>query len=205
MNTKLIIISFLVFALSYNIKGQLTWGLRGGVTSSNIDMSVKSNNYIIDYNKGNYGWHAGLIGQFKAAKFFVQPELLFSTAKFDLAYKNTTNSTDNELGEQKIRKIDLPILVGFKLSIFKLQAGPVATWILASQSDLLDEKKIDQSFYTSTIGYQAGIGVELSSLLIDFKYESNVSKLSDEITIKDISVKTDQRMSQFIFSIGYLF
>lgn len=204
MKTKLFLITILVITFSVSLKAQLSWGLRGGVSSSNVSITNSSaGSTEIEYSKGNYGWHAGLIGQIKIIKLFVQPELLFSTAKLDLAYKVTGQST--ELGEQKIRKLDLPIMIGVKLAAFKLQAGPVGTWVLTSKSDLLDEKNIEQNFKSFTVGYQAGIGIELSALLLDFKYEGSLSKLSDEIEFGSTKVSTDQRMSQFIFSIGYLF
>lgn len=199
MKVRISIVLFFLLTLFLNVNGQLSWGLRGGVTSSNIQMSDNSGGgHKLEYSKGTFGWHAGLIGQLKVSKLFVQPELLFSTAKFDIKY-------DNDLGEQKIRKIDLPIMVGFKLGAIKLQAGPVGTWLLASKVDLPNDKSFDQTLNSSTIGYQAGIGLELSSLMLDFKYEGNLSKLGDEVKFGTTTFQTDQRMSQFIFSIGYLF
>jgi hypothetical protein len=206
MKTRLLIICIVVLSFSFNLNAQLSWGIRGGVTSSNINLSNNTgSDYKIDYNKGGYGWHAGLIGKLKAASFFIQPELLFSTSKVDLAYKDLRNSANNKLGELKIRKLDLPVMLGFKVAAFKFQAGPIATLVLASESDLLDEKKIDQNLKSTTFGYQAGLGVELNALLIDFKYEGNLSKLSDGMDINGTGINTDQRMSQFVFSIGYLF
>jgi len=206
MRTKLFFIFSIALILTINTNAQLKWGIRGGVTSSNVKLTNSTDaNYVIEYNKGNYGWHAGLIGQVKVINFFVQPELLFSTSKFDLSYKDKSYPSNNQLGEQKIRKLDLPVMIGFKLAVFKLQAGPVASLVLSSQSDLLDDKDIDQNLKQATIGFQAGIGLELSALLIDFKYEGNLSKLGDGMTIKNTDVKFDQRMRQFVFSIGYLF
>jgi hypothetical protein len=206
MKTKLLILSILVLTFSINLQAQFSWGLRGGVTSSNMNLSDNGTSSTqLTYDKGTFGWHVGLIGQVKVAKIFVQPELLFSTAKFDLKYTNINDPSQNKLGEQKIRKLDLPVMLGFKVAIFKLQAGPVGTLILNSKSDLLDEKKIDQNLQSVTFGYQAGVGLELSSLLLDFKYEGNLSKLGNEVKFNTTKVKTDQRMRQFVFSIGYLF
>jgi hypothetical protein len=205
MKNKLLFIAAIFVLASVSTQAQISWGLRGGINSSNMNTNITSSSYDLEYNKGDFGWHAGVIGQLKVLKFFVQPELLFSTSKFDLKYTDKNNSSNNGLGSQTIRKLDLPVMVGFKLAIFKLQVGPVATLVLNSTSDLLDENNIDQNLNSFTIGYQAGIGVELNALLLDFKYESNLSFLGDGMVIGGDEVQFDQRMSQVVFSIGYLF
>jgi hypothetical protein len=203
MKIKFLLIALLYIALSININAQLKWGIRAGVSSSDIKLeNVDNTNYKLEYNKGNYGWHAGLMGQLKILKLFVQPELLFSTANVDVSY---TDPDSTSYGSQKFNKIDLPVMVGIKLAIFKFEVGPVGTYIINSKSKLLDEKKVNQDISGATFGYQAGIGVELTNLLIDFKYEGNLSKLGSGMTISGQQVNFDQRMSQLIFSIGYLF
>jgi hypothetical protein len=205
MKNRFLAITILLFFITLSIQAQLSWGIRGGVSSSNMNSDFSNSRYEIIYDKGDYGWHAGLIGQLKIAKLFIQPELLFSTSKLDLAYKDKNNSSKNGLDHQKFRKLDVPVMVGFKIAIFKLQVGPIATWLLSSKSDLLDKNNIDQNLNSFTIGYQAGIGLELNTLLLDFKYESNLSTMGDGMNIGGTDVKFDQRMNQLVFSIGYLF
>jgi hypothetical protein len=208
MKTKNLLIIATFLFLSLTINAQVKVGLRAGISSSNIKLKdYSSTDYELEYNKGNYGYHFGVMSRIKIAKLYVQPEVLFSIAKTDLAYKDIRDPKNikTEFGRQSFNKIDIPVIVGYKVAIFKLQVGPVATFMLSTKSKLLDEKKIDQDLKGATFGYQAGIGVELSSLLIDIKYEGNLSKLGNGMVVDGKDITFDQRMSQFLFSIGYLF
>ena len=70
---------------------------------------------------------------------------------------------------------------------------------------MLDNYDIEQEFSAATLGYQAGVGLELANLLVDVKYEGNLSKLGDGVTIAGRDYSFDQRMSQWILSVGFLF
>jgi hypothetical protein len=111
----------------------------------------------------------------------------------------------SEFGKQKFYKLDLPVIVGVKVGPLKLQAGPVGTMVIKSKSDLLDKYNLQETFRGATFGYQAGLGLELSSLLVDVKYEGNLSKLGDGVEIAGQNFNFDQRMHQWIFSVGFLF
>lgn len=186
---------------------QLKYGIRGGINSAYVRPQEFNNpNYVLEYKSGNIGFHFGAIVQLKLGKFVLQPELLFSTASTDIQLTDlTSSSTISEVGEQKFNKLDVPIIAGLKLGPMKLQLGPEASVQLNSKSDLLKENGIDQAYKGATIGYQAGIGLELSSLILDLKYEGNLSKFGDGVNIGDQTFNFDQRMSQLILSIGFLF
>jgi hypothetical protein len=208
MKTKNLVLLATILFLSLTLNAQVKFGIRAGISSSNIKLKdYKAEGYELEYNKGKYGYHFGVMSRIKIAKLFIQPEVLFSTAKTDILYIDLKDPQKpvRTPGRQNFNKIDIPVMVGFKVAIFKLQVGPVATFILNTKSDLLDEKKVEQNLQGATVGYQAGIGVELSSLLLDAKYEGNLSKLGSSMEKDGTKVNFDQRMSQFIFSIGYLF
>jgi hypothetical protein len=206
MKTKSLVLLVTFIFLAAISNAQLKIGLRAGISSSNVKLkNYTSTQYELEYKKGNYGYHFGVIAQLKIKKFYLQPELLFTTAKSDIAYKDLVNPSNSQIGRQNFNKIDIPVILGYKIAIFKLQAGPVATFMLYSKSDLLKEKNITQDYKGATFGYQAGVGVELSSLLIDFKYEGNLSKLGSGMNVNGTNVNFDQRMSQLIFSLGFLF
>jgi hypothetical protein len=207
MKTRNLVL-LLAILLSLTVNAQIKIGIRAGINSSTVKLTDNTfDGYTLEYGKGQYGYHFGVISRLKLAKFFLQPELLYTIAKTDLAYINTSdpNNPVTSTGRQNFNKIDIPVIVGYKVAIFKLEVGPVLTFMINSKSDLLDQKKIEQNFKGATVGYQAGIGVELSSLLLDVKYEGNLSMLGESMNVDGTTVNFDQRMSQFIFSIGYLF
>ncbi len=200
----LVIVAFMVFIPG---EAQLKFGIRGGISSSNIKLKEFDNpDYKLDYKSSQVGFHFGVISQLKFGMFVLQPELLFSSVRTDLAFTDLTAAEPIEkIGKQSFNKLDLPIIAGVKFGPLKLQAGPVASVILNSKSDLLKENGIKQTYKGMTIGYQAGLGLELGSLLLDVKYEGNFSKYGDGITIGGESYNFDQRISQLILSFGFLF
>lgn len=209
MKNRLIFLFLFIFCM-LNVNAQLSFGIRGGVNSSNVKLNdFGGRDYQLKYNRGALGFHIGGIAQIKLLNFFIQPELLYTQTKNDvsLATWNSVNAEWGvpELGEQRFSKIDIPIIAGMKFGPLKLQAGPVATMMLKSKSDLLDNYDIEQEFSAATLGYQAGVGLELANLLVDVKYEGNLSKLGDGVTIAGRDYSFDQRMSQWILSVGFLF
>ncbi len=84
------------------------------------DYKIKCPNYSL------IGFHVGLISQIKLFSFFLQPELLYSSIHNDLdVYDlNSANPDEAIAVKQKLNRIDIPVLVGYKLKILKLEIGP---------------------------------------------------------------------------------
>ncbi|HLU89340.1 MAG TPA: hypothetical protein VKZ51_05860, partial [Cyclobacteriaceae bacterium] len=82
--------------------------------------------------------------------------------------------------------------------VFRIQAGPVASFLLNSEvsSDVNSGNLPD--YKKSTIAYQAGIGVDVGNMILDLKYEGPFGKNSKDIAGFD----TDQRQNQLILSFG---
>ncbi len=192
------------------LNAQLSFGIRGGINSSNVNLKDFSGDYYqIDYARGALGFHIGGMAQIKLMSVFIQPELLFTSIKNDISVASFDDVAfswrEPDFGEQRFNKIDIPVIAGVKLGPLKLQAGPVATMIISSKIKDLDAYDINQEFSGATIGYQAGVGLELANLLVDVKYEGNLSKLGDGVKIAGSSYSFDTRMSQWILSVGFLF
>ena len=200
----LFIITLLIFTPG---QAKVRFGIRGGISSSSIKLKeFDTPDYLLDYKSSQVGFHFGAIAQLELGMFVLQPELLFSTVRTDLSFTDLTVAEPTEkIGKQSFNKLDLPIIAGVKFGPLKLQAGPVASVVLGSKSDLLEENGVNQAYKGMTIGYQAGIGLELSALLLDVKYEGNLSKFGDGITIGGESINFDQRINQLILSLGFLF
>lgn len=197
----LIVITLLFWSTT---QAQIKFGIRAGLNSSRVKLNEFDNtDYTLDYKSSKVGFHVGGIAQLKMGMIVIQPELLFTLAKTDVSLYDIANDS-TAIGRQSFNKIDLPIIFGIKFGPLKLQVGPVASIILKSKSDLLDDHNINYSMKGATFGYQAGIGLELGSLLLDVKYEGSLSKLGDGITIAGQQFNFDQRLNQIILSIGYL-
>ena len=205
MKKRFLILLVLSLLMVFPLQGQLSFGIRGGFNNSNVKLSdYSTSSFEIDYGKANYGYHFGVMGQLKLLGAFIQPELLFTTTKNSLAFKDHLRNMTT-YGDVRYHRLDLPVMLGVKFGPLKLQAGPIASVLLNSKSDVLKQAGVQQNLNSATVGFQAGIGLELSSLLLDLKYEGNLSKLGDGMVINGTTVNFDQRVNQIILSIGYLF
>jgi hypothetical protein len=184
----------------------LTFGLRGGVSSSGLQVkeSFPVSGGTISYQDGDkvLGWHVGVLARVKISNFYVQPEVLFTESGGDIEVSGTGYTTP-EIGTIKFNNLSIPVLAGVKLgSIFRVNLGPAFNFPLSQKvSDNI--KDLEQNYNSATIGYQAGIGADISILMLDLKYEGNLSKLGDSVTIPGAGTfNTDMKSSQIILSVG---
>lgn len=224
MRIRTIFVSTIILFTACTLNAQLKYGIRGGINSSNIATDsdylkdlINNNEYLIDFNTGSLGFHVGGLLQINMLNFFIEPQLLYTSVNNDVRYveRSWLPATDpdsfgqwqesEDLGKQKLSKVDLPLIFGYRFGPLRLVAGPVATMIVNTKFVDLDIHNLVQDYKTATIGYQAGIGLELSSLVIDVKYEGNLSTIGDGITIGNTDYSFDQRMSQWILSVGFVF
>lgn len=187
-------------------------GLKGGISSSKtqVDEAFSINNSTVKYKSGDakLGWHIGLYTRIKISKIYIQPELLFSSTGGQIEVTAQGVSTP-ELAEIDLNKLDVPVMVGFFLTkSFRIFAGPTFTYLISDNikgTELISD--IKQNYNNATIGFQAGLGFDISRLTIDLKYEGNLSKLGNSVSIPGINetFSTDLRNPQFIASIGFKF
>jgi len=194
-STLLLILLFLMAASGI---AQMRFGIRGGIYSTRIK-DLNGGDFSIAFNGiPKMGYHVGIITQAELGNAFIQPELLYCNIRNDIE-KGT------ELTELELRKIDLPVMLGYKWGAFKLQAGPVASVIIYDTGELTAFSNYDLLVKRATIGYQAGFGFDISQLSLDFKYEGNLSKWFDGVKVGSEMMEFDARTSQLLFSIGLFF
>ena len=142
------------------------------------------------------GFHAGAFARISLGGIYIQPEALFTQAggKIEL-----DNGVFKDIKEIEFNKLDVPVMVGKKFAgIFRLQAGPTVSILLDAEAEGIEEE-IKSGYENATIGYQAGLGVDLWNLIVDVKYEGNLSAFGNSI----LGFDTDQRNNQWIVSVGF--
>lgn len=210
------IIFLLLMAMPLLGMSQIKFGFKGGVTSSSIkvDETIQAaNNEDFDELKvkgknAKVGFQAGVFSRITILKLYVQPELLFTSTSGEVEVAEFLSS-DQKLSvirEQEFKKLDIPIMIGYKLGPARLQAGPVASIIIDSKSALRDYDNYGEEFNGATWGYQVGVGLDiLKKVTLDVKYEGNLSKLGDGVKVFGQERSFDSRNSQFVFNIGIFF
>ncbi len=198
------------------VNAQIKFGLRGGLNSSTFKINEiiqADNSDSLKFTAGNakVGFHLGLIGRIEIMSLYIQPELLFSSTGSQVKVKNLFDGSTS-FQDQKFKKIDIPIMLGWKLGedifAFRVQAGPIASVMLSSDSFLDNIKNITPSsdFKKATWGYQAGIGIDLlEKFAIDLKYEGGLSKLGGGVVIAGQTRTFDSRANQWVLSLGFFF
>ena len=130
------------------------------------------------------------------------PEIYYTTFKteFDVPVSNVTL-------EAKSNRVDVPVLVGYKilgdnLGIF---AGPVASYNLSSDNQYADFK--ENATKDFTVGYQFGAQVQLQKLIVSAKYEGAFTEDQRDFinTNTNETIRYDSRPSLFMVGLGYEF
>ena len=206
------IMFFLVFCVltAGTSFSQLKFGLRGGVSSSSIrtdeviTITEGAEEYLVENSNATLGFHVGLISRLEFFNLFLQPELLYSNTGGEVKVTDLINNEVN-YREMTFNKIDIPVLVGTKIGPTRIEAGPVGSFIISQDANVLRLDTYEENYKNMTIGFQVGGGIDLWMLAIDLKYEGNLSKLGDSVTIGGEDYNFDTRNSQWIFSVGLFF
>ncbi|WP_194976135.1 porin family protein [Aquiflexum lacus] len=169
-------------------------GPKFGVSQANI--SVSGDEFISGDN--NLGYHLGLFVRMGGSSIFIQPEFLYTNTGGTFIQKQT-NGVDLSI-DANFNRVDIPFMFGFKFAdFFRLQAGPVASILIDYSIEDALQVPLEVDYNSSTIGYQAGIGLDIGNVILDLKYENSLGKISRST----IAFPTDQRQNQIILSAGF--
>ncbi|MCH7411288.1 PorT family protein [Belliella sp. DSM 111904] len=178
--------SFAIYAQDFSI------GPKFGVSQANIKVNGDG------YQSGDdrLGYHVGAFIRMGGASIFIQPEFLYTNTGGVII-----DEANNATVETNFNRLDIPLMMGFKLArFFRVQAGPIASIILDqsfNDNPIAATQSIE--YRNSTIGYQAGIGLDIGNLILDAKYESSLHKIAGSVA----GFQTDQRQTQLILSAGF--
>ena len=164
----LILLSGVLFA-----QPKFDLGLKAGINNSKISFDID------DYNSESITKaHFGAFGRVGWGKFFVQPEVYFSSkgSNFDInsGVLNTVKSIDYS-------SVDVPVLLGFdlfKLSVVDIHiiGGPLFSFLTKSSvngSSEISTQHIEDHY----MGFQYGLGVDVWFLTFDARMEHGSKNL----------------------------
>lgn len=169
-------------------------GIKGGLSSTQVNFEGEE---FIPSN-AQLGYHLGVFARFGGVGFFVQPEVLFTQTSGSFKLEFPTSGTSNY--EAKFNRLDVPVMAGFRmLKIIRVMVGPIASFNIDSSLQKAGKTVQDIDFKNATLGYQAGVGVDLGNLSIEGKYEGGLSKFTEAIG----SYPADNRLNQWVLSVGF--
>ena len=194
-------------AITYDGSGNITYIDPQAFTVTGLGVEFSPKSYEM-------GYHFGAFARIKVLAIFIQPELIFSHASAGIDFSEPTAAGELKKSTANINynNFDIPVMVGMKLGPARFNLGPVASFKLSPNVEgakaEVKESLEDFSSATefATFGGQVGVGIDiLKKLTLDLRYEFPLSKLGDQVTIGDNTFNTDQRQTQVIASIGWMF
>lgn len=209
---KLSVIILVVF-LALPAFSQLKFGIKAGVSTNSLTMDdIKqitsgTTTYSVQrLEEAKYGFHGGVFMRVKLLALYVQPELLFASKSSAYTVKNVTAGTTKEV-VQSMNKLDIPVMVGLKFGPVRLNAGPAGSLLIGTPKELIDDASFKSTYAKMSIGYQAGVGLDiLKKLTIDLRYEGSLKKYQTQIeNLTGTTVNLDDRPNAFLFSLGLMF
>lgn len=177
----------------FGIKAGLNYNQNGDLNFSQVQTAGEN---LIAGSDGKVGFHVGFFGKLDFPKIYLRPELI---------YTRTSSSYDVDGGsnDYDISKLDLPILLGYKIiGPLHVFAGPAFQYTLSNDLEGLEVEDVNNDF---TVGLHLGVGVNLGNIGLDVRYERGFSENEANFignNITDIAGRVDSRPSQIIFGLS---
>src|SRR3712207_5620147 len=115
---KVAFILVLLVSVGYTAQAQFTLGIKGGLSSSGVDVKNAKNtiNQLKDSDNIT-GYHLGAFTRVKFKNIFLQPEAYFASSGGKLQQTDVQNNTVDEV-KARFNRLDVPVMLG--LSILKV-------------------------------------------------------------------------------------
>jgi Outer membrane protein beta-barrel domain len=201
----LLIIALIIIPLAG--QAQFKFGLRAGASTSNLSKeTIEVNTLEIVLKEAKYGIHGGVfVRAHFSEKWYLQPEVLFNSTKVDFEVGDLKNGLAPELLTEEYHNLDIPVLLGYKIGPIRLEAGPVAHAYLPAKTELDEIEDYEQRIQDFTLGYQAGIGLDIWRLLVDVRFDGNFQEFGEHMYIGDQQINFSQVPTRWVMTLGYAF
>lgn len=190
MKKTLLILVVVLFSTTAFSQAGSGFGIKAGLNyNGNGDYFDDAQNAFENPDK-NAGFHIGVYGKL-GNRIYVRPEIVYTS----------TSSGYNE-GDLKIKKLDVPVLIGTKIiGPLHVFAGPAFQYLLDTEFDGITFDDVENDF---SVGLNLGAGVNLGKFGIDLRYERGFSE--NEVSFINSNItnlngdRVDTRPDQLILS-----
>lgn len=199
MKKTLLVIFTLVAGCMVSQAQMLDFGLKAGLNFSEMENNRPD---LYSATSNSTGFLAGAYGRVGLLGFFVQPEAVYSQRKGAFTSKADSTAVINTLSY-----FDVPVLIGYKLAFFRVNAGPNFQFLLGAKQEATEKAKdpnfSKDNFNKATVGYQVGVGIDLMKLSLDLRYDGNFGSLGNEVNIAGQKFDYSTRASMWQLAIGF--
>jgi len=198
-----IILALLLAAPGFS---QVKFGIKAGASTdfTFTDQTLDGTDFEVilqNAKAAEWGFQGGLFMRASFAGLYIQPEFLIATASNSVTYEDVEEG-GSIIYNQKFNKLNIPVLIGFKLGPLRINAGPAASVMISDPKEIIE----GATYKKATFGYQAGVGFDLfKKLTFDLRYEGNLNQFGDEITIGGETFTLDDRTGALLVQVGFMF
>ena len=181
----------ILIAVSISAKAQFSLGIKGGVNFSQINTDNLHESTLVGYQAGLFARIGGGL--------YLQPELYLGSSggKF-----NSSNDGADYSSQVRFTTLNAPLLIGKSFGSkdlnFRIMAGPVYSYNLSTNENFSQNFNAAYNdfgkYNNSTLGYQAGAGVDIGAATVDLRYEGGLTKLNENY---------GQRQNLWALSVGF--
>jgi hypothetical protein len=209
MRKSILTITLMTLVISTYAIGPFTIGLKAGINSSKI---TTDNPTVTGYTFSDFksdtkaGYNIGAFARL-GTKVYLQPELLYCVKNGETSFMSGTVSKSQSV---KLKTIQIPVLLGFKLIDLKLAlirafTGPAMSFVSSGSSVESNLANVDPKNFKNNIwDWQLGAGVDLAMITLDVRYAWGLSNLSDANS-NTTNIGFKNKGNTLTFSIGFKF
>ncbi|MDR2891152.1 MAG: PorT family protein [Alistipes sp.] len=184
-------------------QGRIELGARAGLNSQDMEFSGSDRATAGFAADSRLGWHLAAVSRIKliggggnlfGIGLFVQPEIVFSQNSYKI-------QPDGEaVSKIRMQTVDIPVLLSLKVSIARVQAGPVFNVMNKYETT---SGAVAMTPLRPSVGYAIGASVDIiGGLVIDGRYHGEFKKLKNSIRNGDQPLAQDIRGSLSSWSLG---
>lgn len=196
MKKVLLIVALALLSIAAQAQSGTGYGIKAGISyNENGDLRATGEEIRDNGSSGRAGFHIGFWGKLNLPLIYIRPELFYTQTRSNYDLKGESLDYD-------IHRIDLPLLVGYKLiGPLHVFIGPAFQYIIDNDLDKVDIGGVENDF---TVAFNAGLGVNLGPIGVDVRYErgfsENEAQFLTDATGQPINARVDSRPSQVILS-----
>ena len=205
----------------------IQWGVKGGLNTQSLklwgDMQQKVGNFFIPkVSTSGAGWTVGIVGRVNLGRFNIQPELLWWQNSYSLELHAENFDDIITTGDVVHRSLELPVVFGWKYSVFRLYLGPqFSLWNKKSYtmehkqhsgSELVPFEEADLYLESPSVRFVCGVSFEFWHVTLDIRHINNcvrqsfrVTPLVEEEDVPNLSKRYDTFSNYWQFTLGLLF
>ncbi len=224
----LVLLTCFIYTSGYSQSSNKTidWGIKAGFNSGLClidEFSIDGQNIEHPENIFKVGITGSLFMRLNLNRLYIQTEGGYYFTRGGIDFEFTDRLGQNNMAELswELNSVGIPVLLGYHLIKqppygFTIFAGPKISKIFSSKNTFeIDGNTypLDYDFKPLNYSLVCGLGINISGLFFDFRYEFGLVNFIDKITYSSPSDKENpfgeiilkNRMNSMSFSMGYMF